>query len=54
MCRFTSAAHLQRVESVHDVVQHLFRVGRHRLRAVHPRLLGPQAFDAWDAVTGAC
>ena len=35
MCRFQSAAHLQRFASVHGVVQNLVRVGRHLLRAVH-------------------
>jgi putative transposase len=54
MRRFKSAAHLQRVASVHGVVQNLFRVGRHLLRAVHHRLLRTQAFVAWNAVTGVC
>ena len=54
MRRFKSAAHLQRFASVHDVVQNLFRVCRHLLRAVHNRLLRTQAFVAWDAVTCAC
>ncbi len=54
MRRFKSAAHLQRFASVHGVVQNLFRVGRHLLRAVHHRLLRTQAFVAWDAVTCAC
>ena len=39
MRRFRSAAHLQRFASVHGVVQNLFRVGRHLLRAAHHRLL---------------
>ncbi len=34
MRRFKSAAHLQRFAAVHGVVQNLFRVGRHLLRAV--------------------
>ena len=54
MRRFKSAAHLQRFASVHGVVQNLFRVGRHLLRAGHHRLLRSQAFGAWDAVTCAC
>jgi putative transposase len=53
MRRFRSAAHLQRFASVHGVVQNLFRVGRHLLRAVHHRLLRTQAFVAWNAVTYA-
>ncbi len=54
MRRFKSAAHLQRFASVHGIVQNLFRVGRHLLRAVHHRLLRTQAFVAWNTVTGAC
>ena len=41
---FKSTAHLQRFASVHGVVQNLFRVGRHLLRAVHHRLLRTRAF----------
>ena len=37
MRRFTSAAQLQRFASVHGIVQHLFRVGRHLLRSAHHR-----------------
>ena len=44
---------LQRVASVHRVVQNLFRVGRHLLRSVHHRLLRVRAFSEWDAVTCA-
>ena len=54
MRRFKSAAHLQRFVSVHGIVQNLFRVGRHLLRAVHHRLLRTKAFVAWNAVTCAC
>ena len=54
MRRFKSAAHLQRFASVHGVVQNLFRVGRHLLRAVHHRVLRARAFVEWDAVTCAC
>ena len=53
MRRFKSAAHLQRFASVHGVVQNLFRVGRHLLRAVHYRLLRTRSFGIWDAVTCA-
>ena len=48
MRRFKSAAHLQRFAAVHGVVQNLFRVGRHLLRAVHHRLLRTRAFAEWD------
>ena len=40
--------------SVHGLVQNLFRVGRHLLRAVHHRLLRTRSFRVWDAVTYAC
>jgi putative transposase len=53
MRRFKSAAHLQRFASVHGVVQNLFRVGRHLLRAAHHRLLRTRAFTEWDVVTCA-
>ena len=50
---FTSIAHLQRFASVHGVVQNLFRVGRHLLRAAHHRALRTRAFAEWNVVTGA-
>ena len=54
MRRFKSAAHVERFVSVHGVVQHLFRVGRHLLRAAHHRGLRTRAFVEWDVVTCAC
>ena len=54
MRRFKSAAHLQRFAAVHGVVQNLFRVGRHLLRAPHHRLLRTRAFAEWNTVTCAC
>ena len=54
MRRFTSAAHLQRFASLHGMVQNLFRVGQHLLRAVHHLLLRTQALVAWNAVTCGC
>ena len=53
MRRFTSAVHLQRFASVHGVVQNLFRVGRHLLRARHHRVRRTRAFVEWEAVTCA-
>ena len=50
---FKSAGHLQQFASVHDVVQNLFRVGRHLLRAAHHRLLRARSFRLWDEVTCA-
>ena len=54
MRRFKSAAHLQRFASVHGVVQNLFRVGRHLLRAAHYRLLRARSLGIWDEVTYVC
>ena len=54
MHRFKSVGHAQRFLSVHGLVQNLFRVGRHLLRAVHHRLLRTRSFRVWDAVTCAC
>ena len=53
MRRFKSAVHLQRFASVHGVVQNLFRVGRHLLRAADHRLLRTRAFVEWEEVTCA-
>ena len=50
---FKSTGHLQRFASIHGVVQNLFRVGRHLLRAAHHRLLRTRAFVEWEAVTCA-
>ena len=38
---FKSRGHAQRFLHVHGVIQNLFRVGRHHLRAVHHRMLRP-------------
>jgi putative transposase len=54
MRRFKSAGQLQRFASIYGVVQNLFRVGRHLLRAAHHRLLRTRAFAEWDAATCAC
>jgi putative transposase len=54
MRRFTSAAHAQRLLSVHGLVQNLFRVGRHLLRAAHHRVLRTRSFRVRDEVTCAC
>ena len=50
---FTSPAHAQRFLHVHGVIQNLFRVGRHRLRSVHHRLLRARSCTVWAAVTAA-
>ena len=54
MRRFKSPGQAQRFLSVHGLVLHLFRVGRHLLRSAHHRVLRMRAFTAWDAVTCAC
>ena len=54
MRRFKSAAHAQRFLSVHGLVQNLFRVGRHLLRAVTHRMLRTRSFSLWHEVTCAC
>ena len=46
--------HARRFLSVHGLVQNLFRVGRHLLRAVDHRLLRTRSFRVWDTVTCAC
>ena len=50
---FRSTDHAQRFLHVHGVVQNLFRVGRHRLKAVHHRLLRARSLTVWNAVTAA-
>ena len=54
MRRFKSAAHVPRFLSVHGLVQNLFRVGRHLLRAANHRLLRTRSFYVWHEVTCAC
>jgi len=51
MRRFKSPAQAQRFLSVHSIVGHLFRVGRHLLRAVHYRMLRARAFGSWQQVS---
>ena len=53
MRRFKSVGHLQRLASVQSLVQNLFRVGRHVLRAANHRLLRTRSFSVWHAVTCA-
>ena len=53
MRRFKSVGHAQHFLSVHGLVQHLFRTGRHLLRAVHHRCLRAPAFGVWHEVTCA-
>ncbi len=50
---FTSSAHAQRFLHVHGVIQNLFRVSRHLLRAVHHRMLRARSFTVWAELTAA-
>jgi hypothetical protein len=45
------AIRAQRFLSAHGLIQNLFRVGRHHLKAVHYRLLRRRAFSAWQEAT---
>jgi putative transposase len=53
MRRFKSAGQAQRFLTVHGVIQNLFQLGRHLLRAGHHRLFRQRAFGVWAEVTGA-
>ena len=50
---FRSLDQAQRFLHVHRVIQNSFRIDRHRLRAVHHRMLRAQSFAVWAAVTAA-
>ena len=51
MRRFKSPRQAQLFLSVHGVIVNLFRLARHRLKAVHHRLLRARSFATWEAVT---
>ena len=51
MRRFKSPRQAQLFLSVHGVILNLFRLARHRLKAVHHRLLRARSFATWDAAT---
>jgi putative transposase len=53
MRRFKSAGQAQRFLSLHGVVQNLFRVGRHLLKATNHRLLRSRSFAIWQTTTAA-
>ena len=53
MRRFKSPGQAQRFLSVHGLVQNLFRVGRHLLRARHQRELRGRALLIWHEATCA-
>jgi putative transposase len=52
MRRFKSPAHAQRFLSVHGIIQNLFRIGRHVLRAASHRLVRMRSFSVWNAIAG--
>lgn len=52
MRRFKSAAQAQRGLAVHAATHHTFRLVRHRLKAIHHRLLRERAFTTWKTATG--
>ena len=51
MRRFKSPRQAQLFLSVHGVVLNLFRLSRHRLKAVHHRMLRARSLATWQAVT---
>ena len=51
MRRFKSPRQAQLFLSVHGVVLNLFRLARHRLKAVHHRMLRARSFATWEAIT---
>ncbi len=51
MRRFKSPRQAQLFLSVHGVVLNLFRLARHRLKAVHHRMLRARSFATWAAMT---
>ena len=53
MRRFKSPRQAQLFLSVHGVILNLFRLARHRLKAVHHRLLRARSFATWEAVMAA-
>ena len=53
MRRFKSPNQAQRFLHVHGLIQNLFRLGRHRLRSVHHRMLRERSLNVWAAVTAA-
>jgi putative transposase len=48
MRKFTSQVQAQRFLSCHGVVNNLFRLGRHSMKASHYRVFCDRAFVEWD------
>ena len=53
MRKFKSPRQAQLFLSVHGVLLNLFRLARHRLKAVHHRLLRARSFATWERITVA-
>ena len=51
MRRFKSPGQAQRFLSAHGLINNLFRLGRHRMKAAHYRLFPDRAFALWREVT---
>jgi len=51
MRRFKSQGHAQRFLSCHGVVNNLFRLGRHLMKAKNYRTLRERAFNEWAQVS---
>jgi len=54
MRRIKSMKQAPRFLSTHGVVNNLFRLGRHMIRACHYRMFRAEAFSEWQQVTRAC
>jgi putative transposase len=50
---FQSPGHAQRFLSIHGLIQHCFRLGRHLIRAANYRILRTPAFQVWQDVVCA-
>ncbi|MCP3671207.1 MAG: IS6 family transposase, partial [Gammaproteobacteria bacterium] len=51
MRRFKSQHHAQRFLACHGVVNNLFRLGRHMMKAKNNRILRDRSFIEWDRVS---
>ena len=52
MLGFKSPGQAQRFLSGHGVIRNLFRLGPHRMRPEHYRLLRARSFEAWSVAAG--
>jgi putative transposase len=53
MRRFKSQGHAQRFLSCHSIVNNLFRLGRHLMKASNYIMFRERSFDEWDMVAPA-